>query len=163
MIKNISDTPFSAVLNNLLDDYSGNNRIIEEKTIKMGKKIGMRNLQRYRNGDSVPSLDDALFIIKACGEDCDIEELKASLALSKEIKQATLAENTKPQLVKKICINGTEFQTMIPVDEAEIVDIINERVESLYPGDKRGFSKYIKDLISKDINENILKGEQTND
>lgn len=152
MLKNIAEMPFSAILNTLLGEYVGANRLLEDKTILLGKKISMRSIQRYRAGESVPSLEDALFIIEACNNECELEELKKCLQLSRDINRGILQDHV---LVRKITLNGQDFS--LPLNEDEIIDIILERIHSLFPDDKKAFSKYVSLLIEKDIKDNIIK------
>lgn len=144
--------PFSEILDNLTY-YSGDNRIIMQKIKDAGYKISMRSLQQYRSSQCVPSIQTANLIISALNEKIPLEVIKESLELEKE-KQA---EYKIGKIEKHISLYEHEFKDIANGETGYVSDIIEQRVNELYPNKRRAFSLYVKDLIEADIIKNVIE------
>ena len=145
--------PFSEILDSLIY-YSGDNRIIMEKISKSGYRISMRSLQQYRSSVCVPSIQTAELIMKALGENVSIDILRESLELEKEKQADNKIELSK--IDKHLILYENEFKNIANGETGYVSDVIEQRINQLYPNQKRSFSLYVRDLIEADIIKNVI-------
>ena len=145
--------PFSDVLENLMD-YTGDSRLISEKIAQDGYKVSIRSLQQYRSSECIPSVQTAKIILDALGEDFTLNDIKESLELEKE-KQYDLKIDVS-KIEKHLTLYENEFKDIANGEAGYVSDIIDQRIQELYPNQKRAFSLYVKDLIEADIIKNVV-------
>lgn len=147
--------PFSAVLIELMNNNNYSN--INLVDICEPKKIflSVRNIQRYKTGEVVPSFELAKEIISCFKEEVKDKDLKKCLTYSRIERDGIKYHKKRASLVRSISIDYNEFH--IKQNSDAITMLIQERVNEKYPDSKKAFSYYIRDLISDDINKNVLK------
>lgn len=153
MIKKIN-LPFSEFLKGMISGYYHNVNILSQKTAQLGKELNTRLINKYLHSDIVPPLENALILIEALDLDVPLKELRKSIELEK--KKQTEAKHTFDVIEKHIKIPRKEFDKELKTKNGNISRIIDKRVKELYPDSKRAFSLYVKDLIIKDIKENLI-------
>lgn len=148
--------PFSELLESLVEkEYGHNNRRIVNLLYDKGVNISMRSLQRYRASSSIPSLLIASEIINCLDPSITLDEIKESILLEKE-KQEKLDSDNSGIMNKFVSFKIKEMDSGIGLGEYDITNLIDNRIKELYGNNKRGFSKYIEDLVIKDLKEYIL-------
>lgn len=147
-----TEQPFSVLINSLIGDYYHANRDISEKTEKLGQRVSVRNIQRYRSSQSIPQYGTARLIVEAAGGTIDSEELKRSLELERDLQNEIL-EKDEVLIVK---VSNKMLNEKLEKDDYGILDIVKQRAETIYPNDKRALEQYVCDLIAKDIYEDIV-------
>ena len=147
-----SDLPFSAILNSLVGDYYHANRDISEKAEKLGQKISVRNIQRYRASKSVPQFATAKLLIEAAGGNIETEELKRSLLLERLLQKEEFEETE----MVNIRITNSMMNEKLNKNDYVILDVIKERAILIYPDCKNPLDEYVCDLIAKDIYEDLI-------
>lgn len=145
--------PFSEILENLMY-YSGDARLISDAIKRKGFDVSIRSLQQYRSSERIPSLQKAQLIIETFGENMSLEEIKESLTLEKEKQFDLKIDTTKYE--KHLTLYENEFKNIANGEAGYVADIIEQRIEELYPNQKRAFSLYVKDLIEADIIKNVI-------
>ena len=88
-----TEQPFSVLINSLIGDYYHANRDISDKTEKLGQRVSVRNIQRYRSSQSIPQYGTARLIVEAAGGTIDSEELKRSLELERDLQNEILEKD----------------------------------------------------------------------
>jgi hypothetical protein len=136
----------------LIGDYYHANRDISDKTEKLGQRVSVRNIQRYRSSQSIPQYGTARLIVEAAGGTIDSEELKRSLELERDLQNEIL-EKDEVLIVK---VSNKMLNEKLEKDDYGILDIVKQRAETIYPNDKRALEQYVCDLIAKDIYEDIV-------
>lgn len=153
MEKQIEIKPFSEFLEEEMKDRSYT-KMISEKSEEYGRKISVRTIQMYRSGTSLPSLENAMTIMKILGFDYPDNIIKRFIEAERD-KQSEAKET--PGFEKKVRLSFEEMEVYeIPITDLQ--EIIKERIEELYPGEANAFSKYAMDLIMKDLKENLIDG-----
>ena len=147
-----TEQPFSVLINSLIGDYYHANRDISDKTEKLGQRVSVRNIQRYRSSQSIPQYGTARLIVEAAGGTIDSEELKRSLELERDLQNEIL-EKGEVLIVK---VSNKMLNEKLEKDDYGILDIVKQRAETIYPNDKRALEQYVCDLIAKDIYEDIV-------
>ena len=147
-----TEQPFSVLINSLIGDYYHANRDISDKTEKLGQRVSVRNIQRYRSSQSIPQYGTARLIVEAAGGTIDSEELKRSLELERDLQNEIL-EKDEVLIVK---VSNKMLNEKLEKDDYGILDIVKQRAETIYPNDKRALEQYVCDLIAKDIYEDIV-------
>ena len=147
-----TEQPFSVLINSLIGDYYHANRDISDKTEKLGQRVSVRNIQRYRSSQSIPQYGTARLIVEAAGGTIDSEELKRSLELERDLQNEIL-EKDEVLIVK---VSNKMLNEKLEKDDYGILDIVKQRAETIYPNDKRALEQYVFDLIAKDIYEDIV-------
>ena len=147
-----TEQPFSVLINSLIGDYYHANRDISDKTEKLGQRVSVRNIQRYRSSQSIPQYGTARLIVEAAGGTIDSEELKRSLELERYLQNEIL-EKDEVLIVK---VSNKMLNEKLEKDDYGILDIVKQRAETIYPNDKRALEQYVCDLIAKDIYEDIV-------
>ena len=147
-----TEQPFSVLINSLIGDYYHANRDISDKTEKLGQRVSVRNIQRYRSSQSIPQYGTARLIVEAAGGTIDSEELKRSLELERNLQNEIL-EKDEVLIVK---VSNKMLNEKLEKDDYGILDIVKQRAETIYPNDKRVLEQYVCDLIAKDIYEDIV-------
>ncbi|MBR3250415.1 MAG: hypothetical protein IKF80_01775 [Erysipelotrichaceae bacterium] len=147
-----TEQPFSVLINSLIGDYYHANRDISDKTEKLGQRVSVRNIQRYRSSQSIPQYGTARLIVEAAGGTIDSEELKRSLELERNLQNEIL-EKDEVLIVK---VSNKMLNEKLEKDDYGILDIVKQRAETIYPNDKRALEQYVCDLIAKDIYEDIV-------
>lgn len=116
--------------------------------------ITAKRLSDYQNGVCTPPFVKAKKILLALGINMSDNEIVESLEENAEI--CRMSKSYTPNPTKKTSIR-IRLRDLIPGISPEHVEVIlNSRIEGLY-GDGSQFSKYVNDLISKDLNEFILE------
>ena len=67
------------------------------------------------------------------------------------------------KIKKYIEIPGSSFDLGEDINPQYVIEFIYNRIDSIYGDDKSAFSNYIRDLITKDIKDDILRKEDLND
>lgn len=147
-----TEQPFSVLINSLIGDYYHANRDISDKTEKLGQRVSVRNIQRYRSSQSIPQYGTARLIVEAAGGTIDSDELKRSLELERDLQNEIL-EKDEVLIVK---VSNKMLNEKLEKDDYGILDIVKQRAETIYPNDKRALEQYVCDLIAKDIYEDIV-------
>lgn len=147
-----TEQPFSVLINSLIGDYYHANRDISDKTEKLGQRVSVRNIQRYRSSQSIPQYGTARLIVEAAGGTIDSEELKRSLELERDLQNEIL-EKDEVLIVK---VSNKMLNEKLEKDDYGILDIVKQRAETIYPNDKKALEQYVCDLIAKDIYEDIV-------
>ena len=147
-----TEQPFSVLINSLIGDYYHANRDISDKTEKLGQRVSVRNIQRYRSSQSIPQYGTARLIVEAAGGTIDSEELKRSLELERDLQNEIL-EKGEVLIVK---VSNKMLNEKLEKDDYGILDIVKQRAETIYPNDKKALEQYVCDLIAKDIYEDIV-------
>lgn len=134
------DLAFSQILNNNLVSRSSN-KMLSAITEKNGCKISVRNLQRYRKGEVVPSFEFAKVICKGLGLDLSDDEIQHSLDLDRDRQQHLKTADSNLKINISINLDGTSYS-------AEEIKRKFERIASTkYPGQKNSLEMLIKELI----------------
>ena len=137
--------PFSQLLEAYLEPYGNSgSRILSDATEKLGTRISVRSIQRYRSSMFTPSFEYAQLITKALNIDISDDDLIECLALEKEKQQISHQSINKKQIV----INLSEISN---VDRRELMDNIRKKADLLYPGVSNSINKYIIGLILEDL------------
>ncbi len=147
-----TEQPFSVLINSLIGDYYHANRDISEKTEKLGQRVSVRNIQRYRSSQSIPQFGTARLIVEAAGGTIDNKELKRSLELERGLQNEILEKEE----VLTLKVSSRMMNQKLEKDDYGILDVVRERAETLYPESKKALDEYVCDLIVKDIYENIV-------
>ena len=120
--------PFTQLLEAYLEPYGNSgSRILSDATEKLGVRISVRSIQRYRSSMFTPSFEYAQIITKALNIDISEDDLIECLALEKEKQQISHQSINKKQIV----INLSEISN---VDRRELMDNIRKRADMIYPG-----------------------------
>ncbi len=136
---------FSQLLEAYLEPYGNSgSRILSDATEKLGVRISVRSIQRYRSSMFTPSFEYAQIITKALNIDISEDDLIECLALEKEKQQISHQSINKKQIV----INLSEISN---VDRRELMDNIRKRADMIYPGVSNSINKYIIGLILEDL------------
>lgn len=140
------DLAFSQILNNTLVSRSSN-KMLSEMTEQAGNKISVRNLQRYRKGEVVPSFEFAKVICEALKLNMSDEEIFRSLELDKERQRIIKSSDAILKLNMSINMDGTGYTA----DEVKMHfgRIALER----YPDNKDAKELLVKDMIVNLIRE----------
>lgn len=150
--------PFSEFLKQRLGGYYHGVNLLSQSTALLGKTISVRTINRYLHSDTVPSLDNALTLMKALNIEVPIDELQNSLELEK-IKRQEIKQSYNV-FERHIVISQNEFNKRIKSSKKiDLKEVIEKRVNELYPDSKGAFSLYIRDLIVKDLKENLIYEE----
>lgn len=152
--ENYAGLPFSDILESQMY-YAGDNRLISDKIQSQGYTVSMRSLQQYRASERVPSIQKAQLILEALGIQMTNEQIKESLVLERE-KQVEMKIDDNI-IEKHVILYEHEFKHVANGETGFVSDIIEQRIQQLYPNQKRGFSSYVRDLIEADIVENVIK------
>ena len=137
--------PFSQLLEAYLEPYGNSgSRILSDATEKLGVRISVRSIQRYRSSMFTPSFEYAQIITKALNIDISEDDLIECLALENEKQQISHQSINKKQIV----INLSEISN---VDRRELMDNIRKRADMIYPGVSNSINKYIIGLILEDL------------
>jgi len=147
-----SEMPFSALLNSLVSKYYHANRNLSDKTEKLGQRISVRNIQRYRASKSIPQFATAKLLIEAAGGNIDPADLKKSLELEKAMQK----EEEEPIDMIQVRITNEKINQKLNQDNFGILDVVKDRAAAIYPDSKNPMEDYICDLIAKDIYEDII-------
>jgi len=147
-----SEMPFSALLNSLVSKYYHANRNLSDKTEKLGQRISVRNIQRYRASKSIPQFATAKLLIEAAGGNIDPADLKKSLELEKAMQK----EEEEPIDMIQVRITNEKINQKLNQDNFGIRDVVKDRAAAIYPDSKNPMEDYICDLIAKDIYEDII-------
>lgn len=153
MNSNFEGLAFSEILESLMN-YPGDCRIISDKLNKQGYKISARSLQQYRSSSCLPSLQTAKIILASLGENIPNNILNNSLILEKEKQEELNLDSSK--IDKHIVLYEKEFKQIAGGEPGFVSDVINDRINELYPNQKKKFSLYVKDLIEADILKNVI-------
>lgn len=155
MLKNISSMTFSELLIKLMNDKSLSTITLLDICKDRNIKQSIRNINRYKTGEVVPSYEDAKELISCFDENVEYKDLKKCLDYSRVEREEIKYKKKKNMLYKQVSISYNEF--LIKQEPDVINMLIQDRVNSLYPDSNKAFSYYVRDLISKDINSNYFK------
>lgn len=157
LIKKVN-LPFSEFLKQRLGDYYHGVNLLVQSTALLGKPISARTINRYLHSDTSPSLDNALILMKALNLEVPIEELQKSIELEKTKQfEFNLAYETFERHVR---FSKKDFNEKFKIPNTmDLKDVVDKRVKELYPNKKGAFSLYIRDLIVKDLKENLIYEE----
>ena len=147
-----TEQPYSVLINSLIGDYYHANRDISDKTEKMGQRISVRNIQRYRSSQSIPQFGTAKLLVEAAGGTIDSDDLKRSLELERALQNEILEKDE----VITFKISNKMLNEKLEKDDYGILDIVKQRANLLYPNDKKSLDQYVCDLIAKDIYEDLV-------
>lgn len=160
-MKDMTVVPFFALLNYALDNIdnikdSSKCKYISDGLKELGIKITTRSIQRYRSGDSIPSLETATIVLDFLQYPISQELLIACLQEGKNYRfNTTYRDKNVP---KKITINAKDF-CLENITSQELMHLIEKRANELYPDKKNSFSYYIEKLIEKDLFDRIAEEE----
>lgn len=124
--------------------------------------ITMKNIQRYRNGESVPEFSIAKSILQYLGIKIPDKQLEDIIRNSKAHSKKKRDKDKETKIKKYIEIPGSSFDLGEDINPQYVIEFINNRIDSIYGDDKSAFSSYIRDLITKDIKDDILRKEDRN-
>lgn len=149
---------FGEMLNALMDNgYYHNNSLISEKTSEIGNKVSVRNIQRYRARTVVPSLENAITLMKALDQNFTTDEVLESIALEKA-EQDKYDKDTENSFDRNLTIRLSTIRQEVGASSiTEFSKIVETRVAELYGKGQSAFNEYVRNLIFKDIKENILR------
>ena len=167
--KNVAGTFSDILQSEKQSDYNLTQRIVNSFLDK-GERISPRTVQKYIKGNLVPSYQKAKDILKIIGTNLSETELLALLeeskrqmndlekygGFSKTINPGEIENMPNQTLRKRIAINAKEFTFLNDTDVPNeySIDLIEQRVADEYGDSKYSFSRYIRDLINKDMKEN---------
>lgn len=149
--------PFCELFDSLMDNgYYHNNRTVSEMTESLGRKVSLRNIQRYRARTTVPSLENAIVLMEALNQTYSVEEIIESLQLEKDF-QTISSSYEESTIAHMVTIRYDDLNDAIGLAPGyDVETLLNERVQDLCGTQPTAFSRYVRDLIAKDIKENIL-------
>ncbi|MDO4500664.1 MAG: hypothetical protein Q4B60_05245 [Erysipelotrichaceae bacterium] len=150
--------PFYGLLNSVIDDISdiraaSKSNYISNLLRDNGVKITPRSIQRYRSGESVPSFEIASKILDVLGAEFSVEYIQNCLKEGKRYKSEN--DGVQKTVYKKITINSKDIN-IGDISIQDLMSLIEERVNELYPEKNNGFSYYVEKLIEKDLLESIV-------
>ncbi len=144
--------PFSALLNSLMGKYYHAVRDLSVQTEKLGQKISPRSIQRYLNSQRIPRFSTAKLLIEAAGGSVSQEDLEECLRLERELQQGEFEDIE----IMNIKISNQLLSEKLGQNRFEILDVVRQRAELLYPEDSNAMSEYICDLIAKDMRSDVI-------
>lgn len=149
---------FFTIINEVMSaDPKSNRHLVEAVT---DKKITMKNIQRYRNGDSVPEFSTAKIILQHLQIKITDVDLDAILKESRAYSKNKRDKDKDIKIKKYVEISGNSFDLGDEINPQYIIEFIYNRIESIYGDDKSAFNSYIRDLITKDIKDDILRKDE---
>ena len=119
-----------------------------------GYMISERSLQRYKRGETLPSILSAEEIFKTLEIEMSREYLRG--LLSEQIPEFDMGYEKNRYLSKSLRLRIRSLSNQIS-DEGQIMIALQKRIAETQRGDNPSFTKYIENLVQKDIDEKILK------
>lgn len=152
---------FSLLLKKAMEEYGvGSTKLAEILKEQGVNNISNKRISEYTRAVSTPSLEKAKVIMSVLEYPIDEEDLKESLALNRELirdehMQDTIAlesNNYARALVVRVRLrNITPGQPTIDTERR-----VMDRARDLFG--TQDIARYVEKLISKDLQEDILKG-----
>ena len=152
---------FFTIINDAMSSDPKSNRHLVNALSK--NRITMKNIQRYRNGESVPDFSIAKSILQYLGIKIPDKQLEEIIKNSKAHSKKKRDKDKDIKIKKYIEIPGSSFDLGEDINPQYVIEFIYNRIDSIYGDDKSAFSNYIRDLITKDIKDDILRKEDLND
>lgn len=121
--------------------------------------IDFRRVSDYMKGTRVPKHKKAASILRAMDYEIGEEELEDLLDYSRDESKKTnmeLADMRSRLSTRAVYIDFSKLMEGFESEEAKLM--MNNRIAEIY-GDEKYISKYVNDLIRKDLEEYILEAE----
>lgn len=146
------DISYSALLTVALGNDRHAIKDLSAMTEAHGHPISVRNIQRYKAGTMIPSLDNAVWLLKLLNFDISQEDVMESLRIGKDQKKP-LTRNSPSSITVSIV---TRNLTTDIVDEETAEILLRQRAKEV-TGESGDLSKYIEYLIKNDLNlDNLM-------
>ena len=142
---------FSQIMNDYLSKNRKANKILSEKTKNMGMEVSVRNIQRYRKSEVLPSFEFARVLMDALGVEITDQELRDCIELEKH-KQTSLKYGGVFSDTLSIKIRDQGYETH------RMLEYAREKAKRIFPLDEDPVGTYVMELIKKD-----LEGEMSHD
>ena len=115
--------------------------------------VSERTLQRYKRGETLPSVQTAIEIFDTLEIEADQDYIKAMLA--EQIPEYDPGYSKNKYINKSVRLKLSTLSNRISGD-AQIMMALQKRIVDTQRGSDPSFNKYVAKLIQKDIDEKIL-------
>lgn len=146
------DIPYSAILKIALGNDRHAIKDLSLKTESQGHPVSMRNIQRYKAGTMIPSLDTAIWLLQLLNFEISQDEVMESLKIGKDQK-VPLTRKAPSQLNVSIPLKNFASELY----DEQTIDLLIQQRSLEVTGDSKNIAKYIENLIKKDLSLDAFK------
>ena len=146
---------FCNILNEQMQQNNMKFPALTEELNRRGFKCNRRQIQRYRNGEYVPSYEMASAMIRILHITIPGAELERILSDSR-IYTTEVRRYKKIKSQKTISLNFNDIHVGSDIGAEDLSEIIDERLDEVF-GAHNCLNLYVAKLIELDLKEKILK------